>query len=90
MSGAYTRADRDFSEQYQGADTNNRVAALQEVALEVNATPNQVILAWMLQGDPPVLPLIAASTAEQMQENLDVLDLSLSPEQMQRLDAAGP
>ena len=90
LSGAYTRADRDFSEQYQGADTNYRVAALQEVALEVNATPNQVILAWMLQGDPPVLPLIAASTAEQMQENLDVLDLTLNPEQMQRLDAAGP
>jgi aryl-alcohol dehydrogenase-like predicted oxidoreductase len=89
LSGAYSRSDRAFSEQYLGADTENRVAALHAVSKESGATLNQVILAWMLQSDPPVLPLIAASTTEQMQENLDALNVSLTPAQMERLDTAG-
>ncbi len=90
LSGAYTRDDRAFPEQYQGADSDNRFAVLKAVAGECGGTPNQVILAWMLQGDPPVLPLIAASTKAQLGENLDALDLKLTAEQMARLDAAGP
>ncbi|MFN2151233.1 MAG: aldo/keto reductase [Anaerolineales bacterium] len=90
LSGAYSRSDRAFSEQYLGADTENRVAALHAVSKESGATLNQVILAWMLQSDPPVLPLIAASTTEQLQENLDALNVSLTPAQMERLDSAGP
>lgn len=49
-----------------------------------------VILTWMLPGDPPVLPLIAASTKAQPGENPDAVDLKLTAEQMERLDAAGP
>jgi aryl-alcohol dehydrogenase-like predicted oxidoreductase len=90
LSGAYTRPEREFSEQYLGSDTDNRLAALKIVAAETGATPNQVILAWMLQSDPPVLPLIAASTSEQMSENLDALEVVLTPDQMERLDSAGP
>jgi aryl-alcohol dehydrogenase-like predicted oxidoreductase len=90
LSGAYTRAERKFEDQYLGADTSNRIATLNAVAAEVSASPNQVVLAWMLQGDPPVLPLIAASTAEQMEENLDALNVTLTPEQMERLNSAGP
>ena len=90
LSGAYTRDDRDFGEQYLGADTDNRVAALKAVAAEIGVSPNQVILAWMLQGDPPVLPLIAASSKEQMQENIAALEINLTAEQMDRLNAAGP
>ena len=52
------------------------------------ATPNQVIFAWMLQSDPPVIPLMAASTDEQMEENLAALDLKLSDAQMTRLNTA--
>jgi aryl-alcohol dehydrogenase-like predicted oxidoreductase len=58
------------------------------VAEEADATPNQVILAWMMGGQPSVLPLIAASTDEQLQENLDALDLKLTAEQMFRLSSA--
>jgi len=89
LSGAYSRADREFQPQYAGTDTENRLAALKTVAEEVGATVNQVVLAWMLHSDPPVIPLIAASTSAQMQENLDVLNVTLSAEQMERLHAAG-
>ena len=90
LSGAYTRPDRNFDKQYLGSDTDNRLAALKAVATETGTTLNQVNLAWMLQSDPPVLPLIAASTREQMQENLDAIEVKLTPDQMLRLDSAGP
>jgi len=88
LGGAYTRADRAFQEQYLGPDTEARLAALRAVARESGATLNQVVLAWMVQGDPPVIPLVAASTAEQMQENLGALQVELSIEQMARLNSA--
>lgn len=90
LSGAYTRPDRGFSEQYLGPDSDRRLAVLKAVAAEIGKSPNQVVLAWMLQGDPPVLPLIAASTREQLQENLEALEITLTADQMDRLDTAGP
>ena len=89
LSGAYTRPERAVAEQYAGTDTEIRLVTLRAVAQEQNASPNQVILAWMLQSDPPVLPLVAASTSAQLQENIDALDITLSEGQMERLNAAG-
>jgi aryl-alcohol dehydrogenase-like predicted oxidoreductase len=40
----------------------------------------------MVQSDPPVIPLVAASTVAQMEENLRGLEVALSPEQMARLN----
>jgi aryl-alcohol dehydrogenase-like predicted oxidoreductase len=37
----------------------------------------------------PVIPLVAASTVEQMDEDLGALEIKLSPGQMNRLNAAG-
>jgi aryl-alcohol dehydrogenase-like predicted oxidoreductase len=89
LSGAYVREDRQFDDRYLGVDTETRMATLRSVAKETNATLNQVILAWMLGSDPLVLPLIAASTKEQMEENLKALELVLTAEQIERLNAAG-
>jgi aryl-alcohol dehydrogenase-like predicted oxidoreductase len=88
LSGAYTRAERPIPEGYVGPDSDARLAALKAVAEETGATPNHVILAWMMGGQPGVLPLIAASTDKQLQENLDALDLKLTAEQMLRLSNA--
>jgi aryl-alcohol dehydrogenase-like predicted oxidoreductase len=63
---------------------------LYSVAKEVNRTPNQVVLAWMLQSTPPVIPLIAASTEQQLIENIDSVDIKFDPEQLDRLNSAGP
>jgi aryl-alcohol dehydrogenase-like predicted oxidoreductase len=85
LSGAYTREDRPLMEEYNTPDTEARMAALKKVANEVGATLNQVILAWMMQGTPTVIPLIAASTQEQLQENLDTLSVTLNQEQLEFL-----
>jgi aryl-alcohol dehydrogenase-like predicted oxidoreductase len=89
LSGGYTRTERSISEQYLGPDSNLRLTALRQVAREKEATVNQVILAWMLHSNPIVLPLIAASTTEQLEENLKALEINLSVEDMQKLDQAG-
>jgi aryl-alcohol dehydrogenase-like predicted oxidoreductase len=89
LSGAYTRPDRPLPEQYRGPDADARLAVLREIAAAHNATPNQVILAWLTQQEPPIIPVMAASSDEQMSENLAALDLRLSAEEMERLNTAG-
>jgi len=87
LGGAYTRGDRPLPEGYAGADADARLAVLREVAEETGATPNQVVLAWLLRGTPPVIPLIGASSEEQLAENLGALEVELSAEQLERLNA---
>ncbi|HUT19232.1 MAG TPA: aldo/keto reductase, partial [Anaerolineae bacterium] len=88
LSGAYTRADRAFPDQYLGPDTDARVAALRAVSEEAGATANQVVLAWMAQSDPAVIPVLGASTVDQLQENLGAQEVELGAEQMARLNDA--
>ncbi len=89
LQGAYTREDRPIPAQYAGPDADERLAALEEVAAEVGAAPNQIVIAWMRQSDPPVLPIIAGSRVEQCAQNISALDITLTEAQMRRLDTAG-
>lgn len=89
LSGAYTRSDRPLPDAYVSADSEARLGVLREVAAELGATPNQVVIAWMLQGTPSVLPVIAASRAEQLAETLAAPEVKLSAEQLERLQHAG-
>lgn len=89
LQGAYVRADRELPAQFAGGDTPDRLQALTSVAAEAGCTPAQAIISWMRQGTPPILPIIAGSSPEQLAENIDALTVTLSDEQMQRLDRAG-
>jgi aryl-alcohol dehydrogenase-like predicted oxidoreductase len=89
LQGAYTRSDREVPAQFAGADSDERIGVLKSVASEVGCTPSQAIIAWMRQGNPPILPIIAGSRTEQFRENIAALDITLSVDQMGRLDTAG-
>ena len=86
VNGAFVRADRPLPEAYDHPGTARRLAVLGEVADELGATRNQVVLAWMRGGDPAVLPIVGASTLAQLDEALD--EVVLTPAQRERLDAA--
>jgi len=88
LEGSYTRSDKPLSAKYAGPDSKARLRALRSVARDLGATPNQVVLAWMLAHSPPVLPVFGVSTIGQLEENLGALDLELTPEMLQRLDRA--
>ena len=87
LKGAYVRPDRLPSD-YEHPGTPARLAALREVARETGATANQVVLAWQLGADLPIIPLAGASTLAQLDENLAAVDLELTADQRARLDAA--
>jgi len=48
-----------------------------------------VVLAWLMGGELPVIPLVGASSVAQLEESLGAVDLKLSAEQRARLDQAG-
>ncbi|WP_425955955.1 aldo/keto reductase [Xylanimonas sp. McL0601] len=87
LQGAYTRADKPLFWGYDHATTHARVDALHDAARELGATPNQVVIAWLLGGEVPVVPLVGASTLAQLDEALDAVELDLGPELRARLDA---
>jgi hypothetical protein len=64
------------------------LAAIDEVAAELGATPAQVALAWTAAQSPVTAPLASATSVEQLEELLGSLQLALTPEQLARLDRA--
>ena len=87
LGGAYIREDREIQRQYRHPDSDARKATLFQIAEEIGATPNQVILAWLTGRG--VIPISGASKAQQLSESLIGFGLTLSDEILDRLDAAG-
>lgn len=88
LVGAYTRQDKPLDAEFDHPGTPARLAALREVAEETGASLNQVVLAWLIGGDLPVIPLVGASSVAQLDESLAAVDLELTPEQRTRLNTA--
>jgi aryl-alcohol dehydrogenase-like predicted oxidoreductase len=88
LNGAYTRPDKRLDRAYDHPGTRTRLKALDQVVTETGATANQVVLAWLIGGELPVVPLVGASSVRQLDESLAAVDLQLSAEQRQLLDAA--
>jgi aryl-alcohol dehydrogenase-like predicted oxidoreductase len=87
LKGSYTHPDR-LPADFDHPGTHARLAVLHEVARETGATANQVVLAWQLGGELPIIPLAGASSVAQLEENLAAVDLELTADQRARLDAA--
>ncbi|MEU9884918.1 aldo/keto reductase [Sphaerisporangium sp. NPDC051011] len=84
LAGAYTRADRPIPPHYDHPGTTRRLAVLREVAGELGATPNQVVIAWLTaQG---IVPIVGASTLAQVDELLGARDVKLDDGQRARLE----
>ena len=58
-----------------------------DIARELDATPSQVALAWLLHTSPVVLPIPGTKSLDHLAENLGAAQLRLSDEDMARLDA---
>lgn len=88
IEGAYVRDDRPLPPGVDTPGAHARLQVLRKVADELGATPNQVVLAWLMGGDPPVLPVLGASRPEQVTEAMAALDLVLDDDVRARLDEA--
>ncbi|MGW7368863.1 aldo/keto reductase [Streptomyces sp. NPDC054841] len=88
LGGAYVRDDKPLDPGLDHAGTPARLEALRAVSKETGATPNQVVLSWLIGGEIPVIPLVGASSAAQLDESLAAVDLDLTADQRARLDEA--
>lgn len=55
------------------------VELIKKVALEKNATPAQIALAWLLAQKPWIVPIPGTRKLERLDENLGALDVVLTP-----------
>lgn len=66
------------------------VDALEALAKEKGVRPVQLAVAWALAKDARVVPVMGARTRAQLDDALAALDLTLSPADLNRLEAAVP
>jgi aryl-alcohol dehydrogenase-like predicted oxidoreductase len=88
LNGSYTRPDRPLGEPYQHVGNDRRLAALGRVAEELGVSRNQVVLAWLVGGEPAVTPIVGVSTPEQLDEAVAGVRLELPAEHRRLLDEA--
>ena len=89
LQGAYTNPEKEFKKQYLGPDTEARLEAMDEVVEETGATRNQLVYYWLMNSNPPSIPLVTATTDEQFEEAMGTLKLDLNEQQMQKMIEAG-
>lgn len=71
-------------------DVGSRFAEFAKVADELNATPQEVTLAWLLRLSPVIIPIPGATRPETIDSIVRSLDVHLSDEQFERLQATEP
>lgn len=96
LTGKYSRVeDVDNSARagllrpYFNARGERILATLREVSTQLDATPAQISLAWLLQRPGVTAPIASATSVAQLDEILDATTLTLPPEAVKALDAAG-
>jgi len=101
LTGAY-RSEKDFGKGDYRIIGNPRFAdgALQAnvklvdeiaaIARAKRATPGQIALAWVLSKGDDIIPIPGTKKIERLAENVDAVDLSLSPDDITAIERAVP
>jgi aryl-alcohol dehydrogenase-like predicted oxidoreductase len=66
------------------------VDEVEAIAAEVEATPGQVALAWLLTKGHDIVPIPGTKRVSRVEENVGADAVELSPEQIERLDKLPP
>ncbi|WP_129115053.1 aldo/keto reductase [Halegenticoccus tardaugens] len=78
--------DEYFADYYVSERGWHVLDAIREVADEVDASPAQVALRWLMdQPDFTCVPIVGARTVDQLDENVDACEIDLSDEQFERI-----
>lgn len=89
LGGVYNVNNDRLDPRYQSTENTMRMYTLRQVAEESGVTAGQLVLAWLMQSKPEVIPVLGVSNREQLDENLDALKIRLSEDQINRLSSAG-
>jgi aryl-alcohol dehydrogenase-like predicted oxidoreductase len=103
LSGKYSRADLLDSESPKDGSARKAITkrmgqlnerslvivdVVKEIAQEVDRSPSQVSLNWLMQQPTKSIPIIGARKVTHLEDNLGALDFMLSTEQIDRLNKA--
>jgi aryl-alcohol dehydrogenase-like predicted oxidoreductase len=78
-----------FSDYYLSERGWHVLDAIRDVADELDATPAQVSLRWLMEQEAfTCVPIVGARTVEQLDENVGACDISLSTTQFERIENA--
>ncbi len=87
LHGVYNR-EQLLPKHYQNEDNQQRQKILNRLSSEMNLTPGQLVLCWLMQKNPLVLPVIGVSDLSQLSENLAAASIALSPAVLEKMDTA--
>lgn len=99
LTGKYRRGEEapegsryQIDPQRGGRDTFTDAAfdvldVVEELAADKACTPGQIALAWCMHQPAVTSPIIGPRTMEQLEDNLGAFEVSLTPEDQERLDA---
>jgi aryl-alcohol dehydrogenase-like predicted oxidoreductase len=96
LTSAEDLADDDFRRNHPRFESENLdanlelVSRVREIAEEVGCTPVQLALAWLLHQGDDVVPIPGTKRVRYLEENVAAADVSLSPDQLARIDEAVP
>ncbi len=100
LTGAFQKpedlAPDDFRRhvpRFQGANFERNlqlVEKVKEIAAEKNCTPAQLALAWLLAQGEDIVPIPGTKRRERLEENLQAVEVELSPNDLQRIEEVAP
>lgn len=74
-------------QRYDREETWRTLATVEQVAQESGSTPTAISLAWLLAQPVVTAPILGARSVLQLEACLDALQVTLTPEQLARLNA---
>jgi aryl-alcohol dehydrogenase-like predicted oxidoreductase len=93
LTGRYTEDEAPDSKRAETTKTryykerNFRIVdVLKEIAKNLDVSVPQIALAWVLAQDSVTAPIVGANSAKQLKENIGALEISLSKDDMDRLN----
>lgn len=93
LAGGSKGGFRSHSPRFQGENLDKNLAlvrALKEIADSKGVTVAQLAIAWVRSRGSDIVPLVGARKRERLAEALGAMDVTLSPEELARIDAAAP
>jgi aryl-alcohol dehydrogenase-like predicted oxidoreductase len=66
------------------------VRKIEDLARAKNCTPAQLALAWVLAQGDDIVPIPGTKRRKYLDQNLDALDVKLTPDELKQIDAVAP
>ncbi len=93
LTGKYRRGETTASayaetvaKRYDADGAWRTLEVVKEIAQEIESTPSAVSLAWLLAQPVITAPIVGANSVEQLEHNLAAVEVTLTAEQLLRLD----